>query len=170
MHDARDAEDKRLLEAGEHTQLLTNYIYLVEEQVSLRVRDREAAEEVVQRVFLRLATELAAEKKYPVPFRVVVWNVVNWTSRGFEWTSKDGASLPEHWEGAAPDELAAWEDEHDLGLLIADLPAGERQVLELLYRDGLSPGQIATLLDMNPNAVYQATHRGHKRVAEKLAR
>ena len=60
MHDARDAEDKRLLEAGEHTQLLENYVYLVQEWVSLRVRDRQAAEEVVQRVFLRLARELAA--------------------------------------------------------------------------------------------------------------
>jgi RNA polymerase sigma factor (sigma-70 family) len=169
MHDARDAEDKRLLDAGEHRQLLENYVYLVEEWVALRVRNREAAEEVVQRVFLRLANELAAGKTYPVPFRVAVWNVVNWTSRGFEWTSKDGASLPEHWDGVAPDELEAWEDEHDLGLLIADLPPGDRQVLELLYRDGLSPAQIAEQLGMNPNAVYQATHRGHKRVAEKLA-
>ncbi len=60
MHDARDAEDKRLLEAKEHTQLLENYVYLVQEWVSLRVRDRQAADEVAQRVFLRLANELAA--------------------------------------------------------------------------------------------------------------
>jgi hypothetical protein len=49
MHDARDAEDKRLLEAGEHTQLLENYVYLVQEWVALRVRDRQAADEVAQR-------------------------------------------------------------------------------------------------------------------------
>jgi RNA polymerase sigma factor (sigma-70 family) len=170
MHDARDAEDKRLLEAGEHTQLLTNYVYLVEEQVSLRIWNRDAADEVVQRVFLRLASELAAGRTYTVPYRVVVWKVVDWTVRGYEWTSKDGASLPEHWDGVAPDELEAWEDEHDLGLLIADLPPGDRQVLELLYRDGLSPAQIAERLGMNANAVYQATHRGHRKVAEKLAR
>jgi DNA-directed RNA polymerase specialized sigma24 family protein len=60
MHDARDAEDKRLLEAKEHTQLLENYVYLVQEWAAVRVRDRQAADEVVQRVFLRLASELAS--------------------------------------------------------------------------------------------------------------
>jgi hypothetical protein len=30
MHDARDAEDKRLLEDGEHTRLLENYVYLIQ--------------------------------------------------------------------------------------------------------------------------------------------
>ncbi len=59
MHDARDAEDKRLLEVKEHTQLLENYVYLVREWVSLRVRDRRAGDEVAQRVFLRLWKELA---------------------------------------------------------------------------------------------------------------
>ena len=54
MHDARDAEDKRLLEAKEHTQLLENYVYLVQEWVAVRVRDRQAADEIVQRVFLPL--------------------------------------------------------------------------------------------------------------------
>ena len=169
MHDARDAEDKRLLEAGDHRRLLENYVYLVEEWVALRVRSREAAEEVVQRVFVRLASELAAGKEYSVPYRVVVWSVVNWTARGYEWTSKDGASLPEHWDGAAPDELAAWEEEHDLGLLIADLPDRDREVLDLLYREGLSAPQIAERLGLTTNAVYQATHRGHAKVAEKLA-
>ena len=62
MHDARDAEDKRLLEAKEHTQLLENYVYLVQEWTAIRVRDRQAAAEVVQRVFLRLASELDAGK------------------------------------------------------------------------------------------------------------
>jgi hypothetical protein len=76
-HDARDAEDSRLLEAKDH-KLLENYVYLVQEWVSLRVRNRAAADEVVQRVFLRLASELEPGKTYNVPYRVVVWNVVKW--------------------------------------------------------------------------------------------
>src|SRR5688572_26020159 len=139
MHDARDAEDKRLLEAREHTQLLENYVYLVQEWVALRVRDRHAAEEVVQRVFLRLAKELDAGKSYSVPYRIVVWSVVNWTARGYEWSPKEDAPLPEEWDDVAADQFAAWEAEHDLGLLIADLPDGDRQVLDLIYREGLSP-------------------------------
>ena len=169
MHDARDAEDKRLLEAGEHTQLLENYVYLVQEWVAIRVRDRQAAEEVAQRVFLRLASELAAGKSYSVPYRVVVWNVVTWTARGYEWSPKEADTLPEEWDDVAPDQFAAWEAEHDLGLLLADLPEGDRAVLELIYREGLAPAQVAERLGMKPNAVHQATYRGHRKVAEKLA-
>jgi len=169
MHDARDAEDKRLLEAGEHTQLLENYVYLVQEWVAIRVRDRQAAEEVAQRVFLRLASELAAGKPYAVPFRVVVWNVVNWTAKGYEWSPKEAATLPEEWDDVAPDAFETWEAEHDLGLWLAELPEGDRAVLELIYREGLAPAQVAERLGMKPNAVHQATYRGHRKVAEKLA-
>ena len=169
MHDARDAEDKRLLEAGEHTQLLENYVYLVQEWVGVRVWQPQAAEEVVQRVFVRLAGQLAAGKSYSVPFRVVVWNVVNWTARGYEWSPKEEATLPEDWDDAAPDQFEAWEGEHDLTALIADLPDRDREVLDLLYREGLAPAQVAERLGIEANAVHQATHRGHRKVAEKLA-
>jgi len=169
MHDARDAEDKRLLEAKEHTRLLESYVYLVEEWVAIRVRDRQATEEVVQRVFLRLAGELAAGKSYSVPYRVVVWNVVNWTARGYEWSPKEAATLPDDWDDLAPDAFEAWEAEHDLAVWIVDLPEGDRAVLDLLHREGLSPAQIAERLGTTANAVYQATHRGHRKVAEKLA-
>lgn len=168
MHDARDAEDQRLLEAGEHTRLLENYVYLVEEWVGVRVRNRAAADEVVQRVFLRLSEELARGRTYSVPYRVVVWNVVNWLCRGFEWTPKEDAPLPENLDDVAPDQLAAWEAEHDLGLLLADLPDRDRTVLDLIHREGLSPAQVAEQLGMTPNAVHQATFRGHRKVAEKL--
>lgn len=169
MHDARDAEDRRLLEAGEHTRLLESYVYLVEEWVGIRVRDRQAAEEVVQRVFERLAAELARGKTYTVPYRVVVWKVVDWLARGYEWTSKDGATLPEELDDAAPDQIAAWESDHDLALLLADLPDRDRTVLTLIYGEGLSPAQVAEQLGMTTNAVHQATYRGHRKVAEKLA-
>lgn len=169
MHDARDAEDNRLLEAKEHTQLLESYVYLVEEWVAIRVRDRQAAEEVVQRVFLRLANELAAGKRYAVPYRVVVWKVVNWMAQGYEWSPKEAATLPDDWDDLARDEFEAWEAEHDLALWLADLPERDREVLDLLYREGLSPVQIAERLGIAPNAVHQATHRGHRKVAEKLA-
>ena len=121
-------------------------MYLVQEWVALRVRDRQAAEEVVQRVFLRLASELAEGKVYRVPYRVVVWNVVNWTARGYEWSAKEGATLPDEWDAAAPDEFEEWEGEHDLGILDRRPARREREVLDLLYREGLSPAQVAERL------------------------
>jgi RNA polymerase sigma factor (sigma-70 family) len=168
MHDARDAEDRRLLEAGEHRRLLENYVYLVREWTLARLRDREAADEVSQRVFVRLLRELRAGARYPVPFRVVVWKVVQWTCRGYEWTAKQDGPLPEEWDPEAPDAFAGWEDEFDVARMLADLPARQREVLELVYLEGLGPEQIAAKLDMTRNAVDQALHNGHRRLAERL--
>src|SRR6266540_4489886 len=82
MHDARDVEDKRLLEAGDHKLLLAGYFHAVRELCFLRLRDREATDEAAQIVLLRLLNELKRGKTYTVPFRVVVWKVVEWTVRG----------------------------------------------------------------------------------------
>ena len=168
MHDARDAEDRRLLQEGEHKLLLAGYFHPVREQCFIALRDQDAADEASQRVFLRLLTELRRGKTYRVPFRVVVWMVTKWTLRSFYPAAKHDAMLPEGWDPDAPDAYAEWEDTHDLGLLLADLPARQRQVLDLAYREGLAPAQIAERLGINRNAVDQALHNGHKRLAEKL--
>jgi RNA polymerase sigma-70 factor (ECF subfamily) len=169
MHDARDAEDKRLLEAGEFERLLENYVYLVREWTLVRLRDREAADEVSQRVFLRLLRELRAGKQYVVPFRVVVWKVVDFTCRGYEWgTRHDGALPTDEWDPEAPNALAAWEDEYDVAKMLADLPERQREVLELVYLEGLGPQQVAARLGVKRNAVDQALHNGHRKLAERL--
>src|SRR2546428_75772 len=101
MHDARDVEDKRLLEAGDHKLLLAGYFHAVRELCFLRLRDREAADEAAQIVFLRLFRELKRGKTYSVPFRVVVWKVVEWTVRGFYPGAKADDTLPDDWDPAA---------------------------------------------------------------------
>jgi RNA polymerase sigma-70 factor (ECF subfamily) len=169
MHDARDAEDKRLLQEGEHKLLLAGYFHPVREQCFIALRDQDAADEATQRVFVRLLGELRRGKTYRVPFRVVVWNVTKWILQSFYLPAKRDAALPEGWDPAAPDAFDEWEDKHDLGLLLADLPARQREVLDLAYREGLSPAQIAERLGIKRNAVDQALHNGHKRLAEKLS-
>lgn len=168
MHDARDAEDKRLLEAGECERLLENYVYLVREWTLVRLRDREAADEVSQRVFLRLLRELRAGKRYVVPFRVVVWKVVDFMCRGYEWSARREGTLPEEWDPEAPDAFTAWEDECDVAKMLADLPQRQREVLELVYLEGMGPEQIAARLGVKRNAVDQALHNGHRKLAERL--
>ena len=168
MHDARDAEDKRLLDAGEHKLLVAHYFHPVRERCFLRLRDRDAADEAAQRVFLRLLGELGKGKRYGVPFRVVVWMVTEWTLRGFYAGAKEDAWLPGDFELAAPDDFAAWERDHDLGALFADLPDRQREVLTLRYRAGLEPGEIAEQLGIEANAVYQALHNGHGKLRERL--
>jgi RNA polymerase sigma factor (sigma-70 family) len=168
MHDARDAEDSRLLAAGEHKLLVANYFHPVLERCYLWLRDEEAANEVALHVFARLLRELRAGKQYKVPFRVVVWKVTEWTARGHYPAAKVDATLPEDWEPEAPDAYADSEDKHDLGLMLDGLPPRQHEVLELAYGEGLSPDQIAERLGINRNAVYQALHNGLQRIAEKL--
>jgi RNA polymerase sigma factor (sigma-70 family) len=167
MHDARDAEDKRLLEEGEHKLLLANYFHPVVERCFLRLRNEDAANEAAQRVFVRLLAELRRDRRYSVPFRVVVWMVTEWTLRGFSTGSRELA-LPDDWDAAAPDAYAGWEAAFDLGTLFADLPPRQRQVLDLRYRLGLTPAEIAELLGIRANAVHQALHNGHAKLKEKL--
>jgi RNA polymerase sigma factor (sigma-70 family) len=168
MHDARDAEDNRLLDEGEHKLLLANYFHPVLERCFLRLRDDDASHEAAQRVFVRLLAELRKGKKYPVPFRVVVWMVTEWTLRGFYPAAKSESTLPEDWDPEAPDAYTEWEDEHDLDAIIAELPERQREVLGLLYREGIGAQQIAERLGIKPNAVHQALHNGHRRLADKL--
>jgi RNA polymerase sigma factor (sigma-70 family) len=168
MRDARDAEDRRLLEEGEHKLLLASYFHPVRERCFLALRDRDAGEEAAQRVFVRLLAELRTGRTYPVPYRVVVWMVTTWTLRSFYPAAKTDATLPDDWNPEAPDAYAEWEDENYLATLITDLPQRQRQVLDLAYREGLAPEQIAERLAMTRNAVDQALHNGHKRLAEKL--
>jgi RNA polymerase sigma factor (sigma-70 family) len=169
MHDARDAEDTRLLESGDHKQLLENYVYVVRERCFVRLRDHDAADEVAQRVFLRLWKELAAGKKYTVPFRVVVWKITEWSCNAYDWQTKQAADLPDEWDSAAPDPFEGWEDEQDFAALLEQLPDGQREVAELVYARGFSPGEAAEQLGVNANAVYQRLHNANKNLAGMLS-
>ena len=168
MHDARDAEDKRLLDEGEHKRLLGNYFDVVRERAFLRLRNRDEADDVAQQVFLRLLGELKGGKTYNVPFRVVVHMVLEWTLRGFYPGAKSDFELPEDWSPEAPDAYAEWEERFDLAALFGDLPERQRQVAELRYLERLEPAEIAERLQIEPNAVHQALHNAHANLRKKL--
>jgi DNA-directed RNA polymerase specialized sigma24 family protein len=168
MHDARDAEDKRLLEDGEHELLLAGYFHTVRERCCLRLRDGDAGDEAAQRVFERLASELSRGRVYGVPYRVVVHMVTEWTLRGFYPGAKVDDSLPEGWDPEAPDAYAGVDERLDIAALFEGLAPGQREVVELVYVEGLSQEQTAERLGIRPNAVYQRLHNAHARLAEKL--
>src|ERR1700675_4402419 len=102
MHNARDAEDSRLMAAGGYKLLVANYFHPVLERCFLWLRNDDAANEVAQDVFARLLRELHAGKQYNVPFRVVVWQVTEWTARGHYPGAKLDVTLPKDWEPEAP--------------------------------------------------------------------
>ena len=157
MHDARDAEDTRLLEARRHAELLAAYWPVVVDRLRLRLPDREA-HEVASDVVDRLLSELVAGKTYAVPFRVVVHNVIKWKLK--EHFRRGGEPrLPEEWDAEAPDAYEEWEAEHDFTAWIAPLPERQRDALWLRYADGLEVGEIAGRFGIEPNACDQLLWR-----------
>ncbi len=167
MHDDRDRLDAALLAAGDYSTLLATYFPIVRDRVRARVRG-SASDDVVQEVMLRLYRELHAGKTYPVPFRVVVHNVVGWLIRAhFEGLSPMEALLPD------VDDHAAWEGDATDGpyieWLLGQLPDGERSVFELRILADLPAARTAELLGMTPNAVDQALHRARQHLRERLA-
>jgi RNA polymerase sigma factor (sigma-70 family) len=169
MHDARDAEDALLLERGDHAELLAAWQPVILQRCRVRVRG-DAAWDVAQDVCERLLGELARGKRYPVPYRVVVHKVVDWTVKDHFAGRPTHVALPDGWDPVSDDDdLGAFEQKHDLGVLFAELPAGDREVAELRYLEGLEIEQVAEELGKTRNAIDQALWRIHKRLREDIA-
>lgn len=165
MSHAHDAEDARLLAAGEHARLLARYELVIVQRCVALLRGSLDAEDVAQDVKLRLYRELKAGKTYPVPFRVVVHKVI-------EWTVKDHvAGRPTHWPLPDGWEVSVANDPLD-GLIVDDvlreLAPRDQEVWRLHILEGLPPAQIAARLGISRNAVDQALHRGRVKLRDTL--
>ena len=167
MSDARDAEDTRLLEAGEHARLLATYYGIIRGRCIARCKSRDDGEECASLVFVRLMRELKDGKRYRVPFRVVVHMVIGWTVKGFYEPGRvqeiplavgDDAGV----DGA--DVYAAIESELDAHQLLDGLPGRERKVVLLCWLRGIEIADAARQLGMERNAVDQALHRARRRL------
>jgi RNA polymerase sigma factor (sigma-70 family) len=169
MHDARDAEDALLLEQGDHATLLAAWQPTILQLCRLKVPG-DPAWDVAQDVCERLLRELRRGKRYPVPYRVVVHNVVKWTVKEHFQGRRTDVPLPDDWDPATEDAgYRAFEADHDLGVLLAELPPGDREVAELRYCEGLEIDQIAERLGKTRNAVDQALWRANARLRRGLA-
>jgi RNA polymerase sigma factor (sigma-70 family) len=168
MHDARDAEDRRLLGAGEIAGLLATYYPVVVERCRARIHTEGDAYDVAHRVMERLLGELRRGKTYRVPFRVVVHKVVDW-KLAEHFTGPPSGVIPEDWDPAGDDPYTKFEEDFDLERLFADLPLRSRQVLDLRWRQGLEIDEIAEQLGMERNAVDQALWRGMNALRKLLS-
>ena len=168
MHDARDVEDRRLLEAGDHSALLRSYYETIIQRCRVRCRREDDALECAQAVAVRLLSELKRGKRYSVPFRVVVHKVIEWTTKGFY--ARGGAvqgELPDDFPGAG-NPLDGVETRYDLERALDTLPPGDGEVARLRYLVGLEIEEIATRLGKTRNAIDQALHRSRRKLEELL--
>jgi RNA polymerase sigma factor (sigma-70 family) len=163
--------DDALLAARDHASLLAKYEPVIVQRCVAALRGHPDAEDVAQDVKLRLWKELQAGKMYPVPFRVVVSKVIDWTLKDY-WQGRDThAPLPDDWDAGEPDPTdRVGADEAAGEILHAWLEGRTLEVCELRYLDGLEIEEIAKRLGMTRNAVDQALHRGHTKLREALSR
>jgi RNA polymerase sigma factor (sigma-70 family) len=166
MHDARDAEDKRLLEAGDYARLVESYYGVIVKRCQARTKSDGDAFDVAADVVIRLLGELKTGKRYGVPFRVVVHKVVGWKlAEHFAGRSRDvelGDDLPDDGSFEIVDER------RDLMTLLDGLPQREREVAGLRIVAGLEAAAIAAKLGISRNNVDQAWHRAKRKLRERL--
>jgi DNA-directed RNA polymerase specialized sigma24 family protein len=168
MRDARDAEDNRLLEAGEIDLLLAGWYETIVARCVGRMRG-PAGHDVAQLVCERLWRELknGRHRDGRWPFRVIVHKVIDFTCRGYyepAWVESEWIEIDEPTLDAASEVAARL----DLETFVAALPASDGEVAKLWLLDALEPDQIAAHLGKAPNAVYQARSRIAKKLREWL--
>jgi RNA polymerase sigma-70 factor (ECF subfamily) len=134
------------------------------------LRDRPAAEEVAQDVFLRLYRHL--ERIGPgegVVFwlrRVTSNRCIDYArQRRFRWLSFDSAPEPAV-ETHPRDPLLS----RRLRRLVASLPRQARMVVILRYQEELMPEEIARILDTPVASVKSQLHRALRMLKEKMIR
>jgi RNA polymerase sigma factor (sigma-70 family) len=166
MHDARDAEDTRLLEAGDYARLVESYYGVIVKRCQARTKSDGDAFDVASDVVVRLLGELKSGRRYGVPFRVVVHKVIGWKlAEHFAGRSRD-AELGDDLVDDGSYESAG--EQQDLMTLLEGLSQREREVAGLRVVAGLEPAAIAARLGISRNNVDQAWHRAKQKLRERL--
>jgi len=169
MHDARDAEDTRLLEAGEKGLLVRGYYGVIIDRCRLKVRDPERALDVAHEVVVRLMSELARGRRYRVPFRVVVHKVIEWKVKEHFQSLRYDEELDEWLRRASADSDEPLEGDDGFRALLDGLTELEQAVLRLRYDEDLDFGEIARRLGKEPNAVHQIHFRALRKLRGRAA-
>src|SRR5262249_10219663 len=154
---------------GRHAELLAAYYPIVLARLRLRVGDGEAYE-VAHRVVDRLLGELTRDKRYPVPFRVVVHQVTGWMLKEYFAEGKGTAlaPLPPDWDpgdrGHDDDVVADEWVRHVVG----QLGGRDGEIAWMRYVDELEIPRIAERIGVTRNAVDQSLHRSRKRLRKLM--
>ena len=160
MHDARDAEDQRLLDAGELSLLVESYYGVMLDRCRARAWPEADAIGVAAEVAIRLLAELKRGRRYRVPFRVVVHKVIGWKIKEhFEPAKVKEVELDEWLQEASTESQSELVADSGFEALLDELTELEQEVMRMRYAEDLDFPEIATTLGKEPNAVHQIHHR-----------
>jgi len=137
------------------------------------VGDEHTARDIVQHVFLRLCDRTPEE----LEGRMAQWLFAVCRNKAIDWlrwrkrSSGSGELELPRCPSHEPDPAAAAEQRdliQQLGRLIGDLPAGQREAISL-WVEGLSYHQIAETLETSEGNVRVLMHRAIKRLRENAS-
>ena len=144
----------------EHRSRLRGYI-------AKRVRDRDAVDDILQEVFLKVNASLHGVKSHV--------SISAWLYRIAANAIADHYRAQKPWE-ELPDEVAAPEPEQDfiaelatcLQPFIAELPESYRTALLLSEIEGLPQREVAELLNISLSGAKSRVQRGREKLRQRL--
>ncbi len=134
------------------------------------LRDRSAAEEVAQDVFLQLHRNFESID----PARVVFWLRRVTSNRSIDYVRKrklrTTVALEDVAEPRSPESTGDFMLNERLRALVATLPEKPRMVMVLRYQEDVMPEEIAKILDMPVRTVKSHLQRSLAMLREKIQR
>ena len=123
------------------------------------VRDHHAAEDVTQNVFAKLLTKIQRYEQRQVPFRAWILRVARNAAVDY-LRARRQIPVEEVRTSDEGHEQVAFERFQSLRAALDRLPEEQRAVLILRHIAGLTPLEIAKVLDRTESSVHGLHHRG----------
>lgn len=127
------------------------------------VDDRDAAEDLVQEAFIRLARSLHRindESRRTAYLRSIVLNLARDHNRRGLVSLRHQMRSDAAWAPTVDDEIAGREDQRQVIAALRELPPGQRNPIVLRYYLDLPIIEIAATLGVSPNTVKTQLQRG----------
>jgi RNA polymerase sigma-70 factor (ECF subfamily) len=150
--------------------LYLHYADNVRGYVRSRLRSAEDAEDVTQQVFMRVVSAITRYEQRDVSFVAWLLRIAHNACVDHVRRSRPQAVLDDEREPEEPrmGDLERRELAAALQTVFADLPDDQRRVLLMRQVAGMSPTEIATVIDRTPGAVHCLHHRARKEARNAL--